>query len=611
MKLWGYYAFHTFINSFKKIFRSTFIVVMAAIIGIGVIFGASAGILATILEDELSTEDGDETQREGYGDPEYGMFDENGQFLFYDDLHEDGLGGYDENGDFIYYEDALDQNLGYYDENGDFVFYFEEITEEDFAKILLAVEAGVFALVLLLLGFGVHSGMKKGSDIFVMADVNFLFTAPMKPQSVLLFRLTFQMIAVMTGSIYLLFQIPNLVLNAGIPLEVCLLGFFALIIVFVFQKLVSVGTYTITATHPKTQKFVVPGLIILAVAVLGIYGLTYVACDQDIWKALELSYASPWTRLIPLVGWMKGVVIHAVNGNIPMVLVYLVLNLLGMVALVYGIWHMKADFYEDAMAGAQTREDMMLAAAENRKVIEVKADGTVKKDKRKVKDEHASLFGKAQGAVTFFAKERIVRRRLAKFGFATTTMLWYFTICVGMAVLNTKVLDIQDFTVTGVILMAVLFFRNYGNPIAQESSMNWLFLVPESPYKKVFYAMMAGSYASAMDLLPGMAVAMLIMKISPLTMLLWFVTLVTMDFMLSGVGLLLEALFPASAMETVKAVIQMMLKFVVIIFVVAAIVVGVVLGGFELGLILTLIMNVIMGGVCFMIYPSMLHGGIA
>ena len=94
-------------------------------------------------------------------------------------------------------------------------------------------------------------------------------------------------------------------------------------------------------------------------------------------------------------------------------------------------------------------------------------------------------------------------------------------------------------------------------------------------------------------------------------MLLWFAVLVTMDFMLSGVGLLLEALFPASAMEMVKATIQMMLKFVVIIFIVVAIVIGVMLGGFEMGLIMTLVLNVVLGSVSFIIYPSMLHGGIA
>ena len=612
MKLWGYYAFHTFINSIKKMFRSTFIIIMACIIGIGVIFGFAGGVIGTVLEDELSSEyEGDETSREGYGDPEYGMFDENGKFLFFDDLYEEGLGGYDENGDFIYYEDALEQNLGYYDKNGDFIFYYEEMTEEDIAQLLLVVEAVAFVLVLLLLGFGAKSGMKQGSDIFVMADVNFLFTAPMKPQTVLLFRLTFQMLAVITGTLYLLFQIPNLVLNAGVPLSACLIIYGVLLLCFVFQKLFSVGTYTITATYPKVKKFVVPVLIGLALIVGLWMGTAFLSSGMNVWVTLENSLASEWSNWIPIVGWLKAIVIFALEGNWGMTILFTILSFVGMAGLIYGIWHMKADFYEDAMAGAQAREDIILSAAENRKIVEVKADGTKKKDKRKVQENQKSLFGNAVGAMTFLTKEVIVRRRLARFGIVTTTMLWYLTICVGMALLNVKVFETADFTVTGVILMTVLFFRNYGNPIAQETSMNWLFLVPESPYKKVFYAMMAGSYASAMDLLPGMTIAMLLMKANPLTMLLWFVVLVTMDFMLSGVGLLLEALFPASAMEMVKASIQMMLKFVVIVLIVIAIVIGVALGGFEMGLIMTLLLNVILGGISFLIYPSMLHGGIS
>ena len=613
MKLWGYYAFHTFINSIKKMFRSTFIIVMAAIIGIGVIFGVAGGMIGSLIEDELSTEDEyqDETLREGYGDSEYGMFDENGKFLFYDDLYEEGLGGYDENGEFIYYEDALEQNLGYYDEYGDFIFYYEELSEEDVAQLLLVVESIAMVLVLLLLAFGAHSGMKKGSDIFMMADVNFLFTAPMKPQSVLLFRLTFQMLATITGSIYLLFQIPNLVINAGVPLEACLIIFVALIITFIYQKLFSVGMYTITTTYEKAKKFALPVLLGLGVVLVGIVGLVYMSTGMDVWRTLELTLSSDWTRMVPIVGWVKGLVIHAINGNVPMILVYFLLNIIGMVALVYFIWHMKADFYEDAMAGAQAREDLIQAAAENRKVIEVNADGTQKKDKRKVKDGQGKLFGKAVGATVFFAKEVLVRKRLARFGIITTTMMWYFVICTGLSLMFSKLLDLQDFTIIGVVLMFVLFFRNYGNPIAQETSMNWLFLVPESPYKKVFFAMLAGTYATAMDLLPGLVAAMLILEINPLTVLLWFVTLVTMDFMLSGVGMLLEALFPASAMQMVKATIQMLLKFVVIIVIVIAIVIGTLFGGFEVGLIVNIIVNIAIGALCFVIYPAILHDGIA
>lgn len=609
MRLWGYYAFHTFINSIRKMFRSTFIIVMAAILGIGFLAGLAAGVLVDVAEGEYSSEEDDETLREGYGDPEYGYFDENGTFLFYVDLCEAGLGGYDENGAFVYFEDAFDQNLGYYDADGEFIFYYEEMTEEEIAQMLLVAEAAAFILVLCLIGFGIYSGRKKGSDIFQMADVNFLFTAPMKPQSVLMFRLTFQMAAVVTGSIYFLYQIPNLVLNGDVPLKTCLIIYVALLIAFVFQKLFSVGTYTITATHPKMRKWVIP--LLLGVGLLVVLGAVsaYFLCGTDIWSALEGSYAAKWTRLIPIVGWIKGMVIHAIYGNMLMVFIYLLLNLAGMAGLVCVIWHMKADFYEDAMAGAQARADLLVAAKESGKTVVISTDEK-KKEKRKVSQVQAHPLGTAQGAAAFFAKERIVRHRMAKFGLITNTMLWYLVICAGMAVLNVKVLDVTEFTITGLILMAVLFFRNYGNPIAQETSMNWLFLVPENPYKKVFFAMMAGSYATAVDMLPGMLAAMCIMQAHPVDMLLWYATLITMDFMLSAVGMMLEALFPVNDLDVVKAMIQMILKFAALFVVVIPIVIGVVLGGFSLGLILAVIANALVGGICFVIYPSKLHGGI-
>ena len=441
-----------------------------------------------------------------------------------------------------------------------------------------------------------------------MADVNFLFTAPMKPQSVLLFRLTFQMLAVITGSLYILFQIPNLVLNAGVPIEVCLIGFMVLMVTFIFQKLISVGMYTLTATHPNIKKYVLPVIVGVILVFLAITAGVYMTAGQDIWTTLERTWGSHWSRFIPVVGWLKAVLMYAIEGNVVMILLLLILLLLSMVAVIYLIWHIKADFYEDAMAGAQERADMLIAAAEKRKAISVTDNKSKKKDKRKVVETQTI---QGEGASVFFTKEVLCRNRLAKFGFATGTMLWYLAIACGGAFLNVKFLESDSFNIAGFIMMAVLFFRNYGNPIAQETSMNWLFLVPESAYKKVFFAMLAGTYATLIDLLPGMIIFTMICGTNPLVMLLWLAVLITMDFMLSGVGMVLEALFPADAMNTVKASLQLMLKFFMIFVIVIAVVVGVVLNGIVLGLLLNLMLNIVLGVVAFIIYPSMLHNGVS
>ena len=589
MKLWGYYAFHTFINAIKKMFRSTVMIIIGVSLGIGLIFGLSAGIIGTAIEDSMENSSESDSEFHEYSSEE---------------------GFYDEEGNFYYHDEA------YLDENGQVVFYEDketELTAEDIQLIKLVVEAGVAVLILIILFFGAYSGMKKGSDIFLMADVNFLFTAPMKPQSVLLFRLTFQMLATFVSFLYLLFQIPNLVLNVGVSISICLLGFFALMLTFIFQKLISVGIYTLTATYPKVKKYVFPVMILIIGCMLLGTVAVFFGTGQDIWKTLELTWASHWSRWIPVVGWIKSMVMHGVEAHYIMVALLLLVLVLTMIVLVYVIWHLKADFYEDAMAGAQQREDILQAAAENRKIVQVSDTKKKKKEKRKVKE---TLSLKGQGAKVFFTKEVLCRKRLARFGFFTNTMLIYFLISVGIALIGIKFWDpeiVQDicFIISGFVIMTVLFFRNFGNPITQETSMNWLFLVPESPYKKVFFAMAAGSYATFMDLLPGMVIACLLLDVHISQLLLWMVVLVTLDFMLSGVGLLLEALFPANAMSQVKAAIQMLLKFFLIFVIVIAVMIGVVIQGITLGLIITLVMNIILGGVAFIIYPAMLHDGMA
>ena len=46
--------------------------------------------------------------------------------------------------------------------------------------------------------------------------MNLLFPSPMKPQSVLMFRLATQLGTALIATIYIVFQLPNLMLNLGL-----------------------------------------------------------------------------------------------------------------------------------------------------------------------------------------------------------------------------------------------------------------------------------------------------------------------------------------------------------------------------------------------------------
>lgn len=557
MRLWGYYALHTFINTIKKIFKSKVMIVILCSFLIGGVIGGSVGFISSLVEDQARTESS-VSKDDKTNDPAQ--------------MEEDFM---------TVHADAIRESI----------------------------PAATMILLLVVVLWGIYGGSKKGSDFFLMADANILFAAPLKAQTVLMFRLSFQILALLFFTFYLIFQVPSMKLILGLDNFAIVAIFLAWGMLLFMSKLMSVFTYTLTATYEHLKKYVVPFVFAVGLLVVAATGAVYISTGSDYMATLRLTYGADWSNYIPVFGWYKAMVMNAINGHVLASLGYMALNLVFLIALVWGIWHIKADFYEDALAGAQKRDDMTKATLEGRNINKDKKQSA----KRAQKLEHKvrkSYELKGWGASVFLHKSILNRRRFSKFGFVTNTLLLYLAIGgLGAAFMAYKT-DLREISVIGLIMALTLFFRNFGNPIEIESSHNWLFLVPEDPYKKVLYAILAGSVDCVLDLLPGIVVATVILRGNPLMALLWLATLVSMDFMFSCFGLLLQAILPSSAMDVVKSMLQMMLRAFIIVVIAIAFAIGTVLQGLALGAVFCMFTSLAVGTICFIVYPSLLHRGI-
>lgn len=557
MRLWGYYALHTFINTIKKIFKSKVMIVILCSFLIGGVIGGSVGFISSLVEDQARTESS-VSKDDKTNDPAQ--------------MEEDFM---------TVHADAIRESI----------------------------PAATMILLLVVVLWGIYGGSKKGSDFFLMADANILFAAPLKAQTVLMFRLSFQILALLFFTFYLIFQVPSMKLILGLDNFAIVAIFLAWGMLLFMSKLMSVFTYTLTATYEHLKKYVVPFVFAVGLLVVAATGAVYISTGSDYMATLRLTYGADWSNYILVFGWYKAMVMNAINGHVLASLGYMALNLVFLIALVWGIWHIKADFYEDALAGAQKRDDMTKAALEGRNINKDKKQSA----KRAQKLEHKvrkSYELKGWGASVFLHKSILNRRRFSKFGFVTNTLLLYLAIGgLGAAFMAYKT-DLREISVIGLIMALTLFFRNFGNPIEIESSHNWLFLVPEDPYKKVLYAILAGSVDCVLDLLPGIVVATVILRGNPLMALLWLATLVSMDFMFSCFGLLLQAILPSSAMDVVKSMLQMMLRAFIIVVIAIAFAIGTVLQGLALGAVFCMFTSLAVGTICFIVYPSLLHRGI-
>ncbi len=516
MKLFFYYAFHSIINQLKKLFKTWVLIFLAACMLFGIIIGIGAAALDEVLSD---------------GDADY--------------------------------EEEIEEELP----DEELPPIFNTSVENPTGELVELIAGGI---LLLLFFFEAIGADKNGSKIFQPADVTLLFPSPLKPQSVLLFRLMTQIGVILFSSVYLMFQIPNLVINLGLSvwaafgiLATWLLGIAA-------GKLIQIFLYTLTSTKETLKKHLrrwIYGVVLVIAAAFAVYSQGF---DGDYFAAAVGFFNHPITVYIPLWGWLKGLCVYSIEGNlIGALLCALATAVLG-AALAVIVWRIKADFYEDAMAKTQeTAELQQVAQAEGSMIVRRKKD----RSDRLTRDgmRHGS------GANVFFFRSMYNRFRFAHFKIFTKTSETYLVVALGISLLCRFVIEADPLLPVLLTLSGFAFFRTLGNPLEEDTSKDFFRLIPAPTIQKLFWSVAAGTTNCLLDLLPALLVTVL-MGADPLLTLAWLPFVLSVDFYGSNVGTFINISVPVSAGKTLKQVVQIMFIYFGLLPDVVILIVGLVLG---------------------------------
>ncbi|MBQ3866068.1 MAG: hypothetical protein II776_04130 [Clostridia bacterium] len=495
MQMYLYYAWHSFVGVIRKLFRTWVAIFLVACIAIGVIFGIIGGILGSALEDDVPV-----TEEEI--------------------LPEEDLPGF--------------------------------LPEGPDDKTALAVgELAVGAVVLIVLGLNVFTGEKSGSHIFTMADVNLLFPSPRKPQSVLLFKLGTRLFTYLLLTLYLLFQVPNL-LNLGVPVPIIIALFPTWFFLLVFGQLLAVLIYTLTATRPAARKIVRPALY----AILGIAAAGFILYTRlnglGLWEAARLFFNSAVSRFIPVWGWIKAIPFLIYEKN----WLWLGLDAAGLILttalLVRFIWGLDADFYEDALGYAEELDRAAREAAENGKGF-----ARLKKKEHKAETREARLAG--EGAAVFFHKSLAIRFRAGLLGFFTKTGGLYLLLAAAGGAGGRFLLQTRSILPVALPLLLAVFIRSFGNPILADVTKSFFLLIPDKTGAKVFWSHLGGTAGTLLDLLPAFLLGWALTGSGVFDAMGWLIFLVTVDFYVASFGVFTDCIVPESVPKQVKAMLQVLL----------------------------------------------------
>ena len=540
MRLFLYYAVHSVKNQIKKLFKTWVAVFFAVCLLFGAVIGIGVGMLTGDIEEASS-----------------------------------------------YSDDA-------------YVYEGEEPTRED---VLPWIEIAVLALGAVIVVTNLLGGDKSGGQIFTMADVNLLFSAPMKPQSVMLFKLMTQIGATLAASLYLIFQLPNFLLNLNMT------GFdaFAVIVAWFFilayAKLINVFSYTVASTKEKYKKRLRPGVYGVLALIAFCFYLFMKTNGLTVFPAILKFFGSGFAKLVPVIGWLSAFVHFAVTGQV-LFAVLTALGLLGgLVLLVYIIWNVDADFYEDSLSLSAEKEDTLRSAGEASKGVVI-----TRKKERKRKISRDGI-GKGYGANVLFYKSLHNRFRFAYLRVFTKTSITYLLACTAIGVVLRFFSNIRSFTPVALIMCLLVFYRSLGNPVSTDISNASFFMIPESAHKKLFFSHLAGSTDCVLDLLPGFLVATLLLGTNPIYSLLWLIFVVSIDFYSASVGTFLDLAIPESIATIIKSLIQIIFIYFGLLPIAAFIVAGLMLDLFSLFTVLAAVFSILCGALFFALSPIFLSGG--
>lgn len=521
VRLFFYYISHTFVNSIRKLFRTWVVILVGCILFLGFACGFGASFLTERLDGNAENASVAEESEEGYGEEDEADFDMNAPI--------EGL----------------------------------DITGMEILEIAVGL------IILLVWIFELNASDKSSASMFLMPDVHFLFAAPIHPQTVLLFRVIMQMGLSLVGSMYLLFQIPNL-LNMGLSLGAVFVLFAGWVLLSVQGKLIAVFRYVFTSVHPSFRKWVyylIGGFVLVLAAV---FRWVMAAGNLSVGQTAARLFTGEASRWVPVWGWLKGFVFYGVEGKPAQAAACLMGVLLTIAAFTWLVWRIRADFYEGAMQVAAEREEKLADTREGRKTAKkhrVKGQNHMLADKVRLSDgadvtkqPDGYTFDRGWGASVFFHRPMYIRRHSPLWGLANGTMGMVWTVCVCYAVICLYFLKERDFTLLGVLLLGILFFKSYGNPVAQETEVNFIFLTPESPFKKLGAAWLAGVAGTAIDLGPVMVFAGVLLSRPWYMAVLWYVCLLTFDTLCSASGLFAEFVLPDFINPVVKGLLEFMVK---------------------------------------------------
>ncbi len=347
-------------------------------------------------------------------------------------------------------------------------------------------------LAFMLIPANIIAYAKRKGLAFMPCDVHFAFPSPISPKLMLVY-------AHMKGlPVNLIIGVIGMIISGLIfgitPVQMVLFLLFATFMQNILEAGIMVimyGSEKITEKVRKVAVYVAYGLIgfvlILGLYTIGTNGLSL--------ESVQLFISSDVLKMVPFIGWYIAVLHLIILEPTVMTIIGSAAYLVAFVAIMVIAVRMKCtgQYYEDAMTFADDYAEL------RNKQKQGSAEITIGKKKAKLKQ--ADVAYKGSGAKALFYRQLLEYKKQKFFVFDGQTMI-AVAVAVLFVVATICGVDFEEatpFIIPGIIAYIVFIFANLNGKWHKELKYAYTYLIPDSSFKKLFYATLMQLLLAAMN----------------------------------------------------------------------------------------------------------------
>lgn len=395
----------------------------------------------------------------------------------------------------------------------------------------------------------IFSAIDEGTTVFEMADVNMLFISPISSKHILIYGLLQQTAGNLMMMLFLMCYAPMISNKFKIGVGGTLALLIGLVGVIFLSQITGLVFYSITSHKPKLKR-IIKGIFITLIFGFLLYPASKILLPGGSLQAGMKAAASPVMQYFPIVGWVKGAVFCAIENNWTVFAWYFIPCVILGVIFIFMFLYKDMDYYEDVLDSTETMSEAKKALREkNGNGIQVK------KSKSKSKIRHDGL-KKGWGANAFFYKQVCQNCNTTRIPFVgiSTGVLAAVMAGVTMFIENQRLKEGGDgaewvLPIVLLISVYVMYFMNLAGDWPKELKNQAIYLVPESAFKKLFWASLSSVIKPAVNGTAIFLISGIVAKANPLIILICIITYASCGLLFTAVNIFSQKILGQMANE--------------------------------------------------------------